>query len=119
MEPSILNSIKKVLGLADDDTAFDTDIVMHINSVLSTLNQIGVGPEAGFAIEDAESTWSDLLGEDHRLNMVKSYVYLKVRLAFDPPGTSFAIDAISKMADQYEWRICNDPVMRNASDVSV
>lgn len=104
---SILNTIKKALGLDPSYDVFDTDIVMHINSTFATLNQLGVGPEEGFSIEDDSATWQDFLGlvETNKLLSVKSYMYLKVRLLFDPPTTSFAIDAMKKNAEEYEWRL--------------
>jgi hypothetical protein len=102
---SILTSVKKALGIDEGYTAFDVDILMHINSVLATLNQIGVGPENGFQIEDASATWDDLLAGDSRLNSVKSWVYLKVRLIFDPPATSFGIQAVEAQAKEFETRI--------------
>lgn len=105
MIASILTSVKKSLGIEEDYTAFDPDIVMHTNAVLAVLNQIGVGPDIGFAIEDEAATWDSFLGTDPRLNTVKSYVYLKVRLLFDPPATSFAIDAIQESAKELEVRI--------------
>lgn len=105
METSILKSVKKALGLDDTYTAFDPEIVMHINSVLATLNQVGVGPEDGFQIEDTTATWDDLLRGDLRLSSVKTYVYAKVRLIFDPPATSFAIDALTSVTKELEYRI--------------
>jgi hypothetical protein len=102
---SILTSVKKVLGLDEDYIAFDPDVTLFINSVLATLNQVGAGPVDGFQIEDKSSTWDELLGADPRLNNVKSYVYLKVRMLFDPPATSFAIAAIEAMAKELEFRI--------------
>jgi hypothetical protein len=103
--PSILTSIKKSLGLEEAYTAFDADLVMYINTALSTLNQIGIGPVDGFQIEDKTPTWDTLIGTDPRLNFVPSYVLLKTRLIFDPPATSFAIDAIKTQITEYEWRI--------------
>lgn len=105
MAASILTTIKKSLGVEDDVTAFDVDILMHINSVFSTLNQIGVGPDVGFQIEDSTATWDSFLGTDPRLNNVKTYVYLKVRLLFDPPSTSFTIKALEDMAHELETRL--------------
>jgi type II secretory pathway component HofQ len=93
---SILTSTKKILGIEETDTSFDLDILTHINSVFSTLNQLGIGPEQGFAIEDATPTWDAFLGTDPRLNQVKSYVYLRLRLIFDPPTSSYAITAMEK-----------------------
>jgi hypothetical protein len=105
MTDSILTSTKKILGIAEDYEAFDVDVLTHINSVFSTLNQLGIGPEEGFAIEDAVATWSDFLGDDLRLNNVKTYVYLRVRLLFDPPTTSFLIASLNEQAKELEWRI--------------
>lgn len=105
MDVSILTTVKKSLGLIESDTTFDADILLFINSVLANLNQIGVGPENGFQIEDNTATWESFLGTDPRLNNVKAYVYLKVRLLFDPPATSFAIDAIKSQAGELEYRI--------------
>lgn len=105
MSNSILTSTKKALGIDESYTVFDPDIVMHINSVLSTLNQLGIGPEPGFFIENATPTWTDFLGSDPRFNSVKSYLYLKVRLIFDPPATSFTITAMKELAQELEWRM--------------
>lgn len=104
-DDSILKSTKKVLGIEDTYTAFDVDIVMHINSVFSTLEQLGIGPVGGFYIEDATPTWSAFLGTDPRLSSVKTYVYLRVRMLFDPPGTSYLIDSLEKQARELEWRL--------------
>lgn len=105
MSDSILTSTKKVLGLDEDYTAFDPDILMHINSVFSTLCQLGIGPAGGFAIEDATAEWVDFLGGDPRLNSVKTYVYLRVRLLFDPPTTSFVQDSMKRQIEELEWRL--------------
>ena len=105
IQNSVLTSIKKLLGLPEEYDVFDTDIIIHINSVFSTLNQLGVGPPDGFFIEDATEQWGMFLGDDTQINSVKSYMYLKVRLLFDPPTTSFAIDAMKKNAEEYEWRL--------------
>jgi hypothetical protein len=105
VEDSILTSTKKVLNLAADYEAFDQDVIMHINSVFSTLNQLGVGPEVGFMIEDASSTWDAFLGIDPRLNHVKTYVYLRVRILFDPPQTGHHMSAMEKQITELEWRL--------------
>lgn len=102
---SILTSIKKLLGITEDYEHFDPDIIMHINTVLVILNQLGVGDENGFAIEDKTATWQDFLGDDNRLNLIKSYVHLKVRLLFDPPQSSVVRDAINNMISELEFRI--------------
>lgn len=105
MTDSILDSTKKVLGVEADYVAFDTDIIMQINTVLSTLWQLGVGPEDGFQIEDNSSRWTDFFGTDPRLNMIKTYVFLRVRLLFDPPTTSYLIEALTKQYEELGWRI--------------
>lgn len=105
MNKSILDSTKKILGIPEDYTAFDLDIITHINSVFSTLDQIGVGPVGGFMIEDKEATWDDLLGTDLSLNSVKTYVFLKVKILFDPPSTSFHLEALKQQAQELEWRL--------------
>lgn len=105
MADSILTTIKKSLGIDEAYVVFDPDILLFTNSVLSTLSQIGVGPETGFRIEDKTTTWDELLENDDRLNNVPAYVYLKVRLLFDPPATSFAIAAIQDQAKELEYRI--------------
>lgn len=102
---SILTSIKKLLGLTEECTEFDADIIMHINSVFLTLQQIGVGPEEGFAISDSSQTWNDFIPEGLILNSIKSYMSLKVRLLFDPPASSVVVESMNRMVDQFEWRI--------------
>lgn len=105
MSDSILTSTKKILNIPEDYTAFDMDVILHINSVLSTLNQLGIGPTEGFAIDDATETWEQFLGTDKRLNSVKTYVYLRVRLLFDPPATGHHITALEKQITELEWRL--------------
>lgn len=105
MSESILNSTKKILGLDQSYTAFDPDVIMHINSVFSTLNQLGLGPINGFMIDDATATWDTFIGNDPRLNSVKTYVYLRVRLLFDPPSLSFVIEAMKDQIRELEWRL--------------
>jgi hypothetical protein len=102
---SILESTKKVLGIGSADDSFDLDILLHVNSVFSTLNQIGIGPDEGFMIEDSTETWDAFIGTDLRLNAVKTYVYLRVRLLFDPPSTSFVIESMNKQITELEWRL--------------
>jgi hypothetical protein len=102
---SILTSTKKILGIEESYTDFDVDVITHINSVFATLNQLGIGPEQGFAIEDKIPTWATFLGTNPRINSVKTYVYLKVRLLFDPPQNSYAIEALNKQAEEFEWRL--------------
>jgi hypothetical protein len=107
MEQSILTSTKKILGVAEDYTVFDLDITTHINSAFSTLTQLGVGPAAGFMIEDASSVWDDFIDTktDPQYNAVKSYVFLRVRQLFDPPSTSYLISAVERQIQELEWRL--------------
>lgn len=105
MSESILDSTKKILGIDPSYDAFDMDITMHINSAFSTLHQLGLGPEEGFMIEDDGEEWGDLLEDDRRLNSIKSYVYLKVRVVFDPPTTSFTLSALQEQIKELEWRL--------------
>lgn len=102
---SILTSIKKLLGMDADYTAFDTDVIIHINTALAILCQLGVGPDKGFRISDDSATWQDFVGEDTRLDDVKDYVYLKVKLLFDPPSSSAAIQSTESLISEIEWRL--------------
>lgn len=102
---SILTSIKKLLGIAEEYTHFDQDIIMHINSVFSILTQIGVGPSEGFSISDSYAAWSDYLPDDPRLESVKSYMYLKVKLIFDPPDRTSVMEATNRMIAEFESRL--------------
>jgi hypothetical protein len=102
---SILTSTKKVLGLDASYTVFDLDVTTHINAAFSTVNQLGVGPEDGFFIEDATEDWDDLDIPANQLHLVKTYIYLKVKMLFDPPGTSFHISAMEEQIRELEWRI--------------
>lgn len=105
MTDSILNDIKKVLNIPEDYTAFDIDIMMHINSTFSTLNQIGIGPDEGFEITGPDATWDDFLGANPKINSVKSYMFLKVKMLFDPPQFSFHIASLEREIQQFEWRL--------------
>lgn len=102
---SILTSIKKMLGIAEDYTQFDTDLTIHINTVLSILTQIGVGPPEGFSIADKAKTWADWLTTSTDLEAVKTYVYLRVRLLFDPPTNSAVTKSYEQIVKELEWRI--------------
>lgn len=104
MNESILTSIKKLLGLTAEDTSFDPDIIIHINTVFFTLNQLGVGPELPFRISNAESTWSDFDATGD-IDAIKSYIYLKVRTLFDPPTNSAVLNAMHEAIKEYEWRL--------------
>lgn len=102
---SILTSIKKLLGITEEYEHFDPDIIMHINSAFMILNQLGVGPEEGFAIEDKSSTWDEFIPSGSNLEAVKTYVHLKVKLMFDPPLSSTVIEAIKSQINELEWRL--------------
>ena len=104
MEESILVSIKKLLGLTEDYKYFDPDIILQINSAFSTLNQLGVGPENGFAINGPADVWSDFI-DDPRLNFAKTFVQLKVKLAFDPPTSAALMDSYNRQLDELTWRL--------------
>ena len=102
---SILTSIKKLLGIAEEYTQFDDDIIIHINSVFLNLTQLGVGPSEGFLIEDDTATWDDFIGDSNQLQAVKSYVYLKVKLLFDPPLSSSVTESMNRMISELESRL--------------
>lgn len=103
---SILTSVKKLLGIDESYTHFDPDLIMHINSVFSILAQIGVGPPNGFSITGESETWSDFIGQNaNRFSLVKSYMHLKVKLLFDPPLSSAAIESINRQISEFEWRL--------------
>lgn len=105
VEGSILNDVKKMLGLAEDYSPFDAEVTLHINAALSKLDQLGVGPEGGMSISDDQATWATLIGDDHRLNMVKTFVGLSVKLAFDPPQVGFVLTAMKEQIQEQEWRL--------------
>lgn len=104
-EDSILTSIKKLLGPEEEYDYFDTDIIVHINSALMVLTQLGVGPSTGFVITDKSAVWTDFVPDINRLAAIKTYVYLKVKLVFDPPQSAAAIESTNKMISELEWRI--------------
>ena len=101
---SILTSIKKLLGISEEYEQFDKDLIVHINSVFLILNQLGVGPSEGFFIYDDTAIWDDFL-EGANIELVKSYMYLKVKLLFDPPLSSAVIEANNRMISEFEWRL--------------
>lgn len=101
---SILTSIKELLGIQQEDTNFDTDIIFHINTVIMTLRQMGVGPQEGFSIEDDETEWSDYIDDITMIEAVKSYMFMKVKLMFDPP-TGSVLDAYKENIKELEWRL--------------
>lgn len=105
MDDSILTSTKKNLGLAEEFTAYDPDIITHINAILSVLHDLGIGPDDGLYIDDEDATWEDLSESPAQTNQVRSWLYLRVRMLFDPPTTSFMIDAVQKQIAEFEWRL--------------
>lgn len=114
---SILNSIKKLLGSYEDDTNFDIDLIININTVLAILTQLGVGPREGFSITGSTETWSDFIDSSMvSMEQIKTYIYLKVKLIFDPPMSSTVIEAYKRQIDELEWRILHAVEIQNASD---
>lgn len=108
---SILDSIKKLLGIFPSDTVFDVDIIFHINTVFANLAQMGVGPidangnNIGFKISSSENVWSEFTDDDVLMENVKTYIYIKVKLTFDPPTSSALLDAYKEQAKELEWRL--------------
>lgn len=101
---SILDSIKKLLGLTPEYTAFDDDIIIHINTAFGILNQLGIGPKEGFMIENQQAEWEEYITSCNLL-MIRSYIYLKVRTLFDPPSSSVLMESINRQLSELEWRI--------------
>lgn len=118
-DDSILTKTKKMLGITEDYEEFDIDVVTHINSVFARLFQLGIGPENGYMIEDKATQWVDYLGDALYLNNVKSYMYMRVRVLFDPPATSFALAAIQSQIDEEEFRLSLYAPPANYGDGSV
>lgn len=102
---SILTSIKKLLGITEEYDHFDPDIIMHINSVFMILTQMGVGPSEGFTIEDDTSVWTDFIQDKNNIEAVKSYMYLKVKLLFDPPTGQAAMESTNRLINELEFRL--------------
>lgn len=114
---SILSTIKLMLGIEETFEAFDPIIIVYINSAFSTLYQVGVGPDGAFSIKGREETWDDLMVDTEMLNLVKTFIYLKVRLSFDPPANSFIVNSFDKQLDELTWRInAAKEYQTNASD---
>ena len=102
---SILTSVKKLLGITEDCTDFDSDIILHINTVFTILTQMGVGPEEGFSIEDKSKKWDEFISNKLYFESVKTYVFLKVKLLFDPPLSTAVMESINQMISELEWRL--------------
>lgn len=105
---SILDTIKKMLGIDSEYTVFDTDIIVNINSVLMILRQMGVGPKEGFIITGSKEKWSDLTEDSELLESVKTYIYLKVKTVFDPTSSSVVNEAYKNMISELEWRLISE-----------
>lgn len=107
---SILKTIKKMLGIDENHKAFDLDVIVDINATFLTLNELGIGPEYPYAITGESETWSDFLGDQEKyLAGVQTYVYMRVRLMFDPPSNSFLVDSMQKQIQEFEWRFTVQP----------
>lgn len=102
---SILIDIKKLLGLTEAYEVFDNDIMIHINSVFTILTQLGVGPEKGFSIRNGDAKWSEFMQDEAMLESVKSYMFLRVKLLFDPPASSTILESYNRMIQEFEWRL--------------
>lgn len=105
MSNSIFDTIKESLGIDVANTEYDTEVKMHINSALSTLTQLGVGPRAGFTVKDKEDRWVEFIGLNSQLNAVQTYVHLRCKLLFDPPGQGFVVTSIKQQIEELEWRL--------------
>lgn len=103
---TILSDVKKQIGIVPEYKAFDEQLLMDIDAAFATLHQLGVGPENGFTVSE-DTKWSDYV-TTNRLNFIKSYVFMKVKVMFDPPSSSFALDALNKQIAEYEWRITSE-----------
>lgn len=105
MEESILDSIKDMLGPDSSYDVFDNEILIHINMALSVLTQLGVGPSEGFIVTDSDATWNQFLGNAKNIDMAKTFVYMKVKMAFDPPSSSFVLTSMEKACEELGWRL--------------
>ena len=115
MDNSILTDIKKLLGLPAEYDVFDQDIILQINSVFFKLRQLGVGPEKAFSITDDKTQWSDFSTEMVDYEAIKTYIYMNVRLIFDPPQNSFVVNALQDQIKEYEWRLLTEGSLRNTT----
>lgn len=102
---SILRTTKKMLGITPDCTHFDNEIIVHINTVMLTISQLGVGPDVPAFISSEDDTWSSVFGDVENIEAVKTYIYIKVRLLFDPPSSSYVLDSLNRTAQELEWRL--------------
>lgn len=104
MSSSIMDDVKHMLGLLPAETAFDSDVMIHVNTIFTTLHQLGVGSDEGFMIEDNSTQWDEFITDD-RLNGIKSYMFLRAKLLFDPPQVGFVIASMDRQIAELEWRI--------------
>lgn len=116
---SILTSIKKLLGITEEYEHFDADIILHINTAFSILNQVGYGPEEGFRIRDKTANWTDYSTDENTLNLAKDYVYMKVRVLFDTPSNSSLLEAMNRQISELEWRLYAAADMKAGESVNV
>lgn len=114
MNNSILTTVKLLLGIEPTYTAFDSQLIVYINSVFSHLQQMGIGPETGYSISSANNTWNEFIGGRIDIELVKTYVYLKVRMMFDPPAGSFVVDSFERIIAEHEWRLVNSLEINNS-----
>lgn len=108
MDESVLNTIKILVGIEPSDDAFDTNIIVLINSAIMTLRQIGIGPPNGFSITDSSTVWSDYISDIKLYEAVKEYIHLKVAIVFDPPTSSYVMEAMKDQIKELEWRLQNE-----------
>lgn len=121
MTDSILNSTKKILGLDATYTPFDLDIITHINATFSVLSQLGIGPTNGFYISDSTVGWDEFDVPENQMRLVQTYLFLKVRMLFDPPTTSYLIEAMNNQIKEFEWRlnVLREDVLMQAAALEV
>ena len=105
LDNSILNSVKKMLGLGTEYEHFNQDIIMHINTTFMILTQLGIGPANGYSIQDESATWDEFIGDEKNLEAVKTYIYLKVKLVFDPPLSNTVMECMKQNISELEWRL--------------
>lgn len=108
----ILPTIKKMIGPSEEYDYFDPDLMIHINAALSVLRQLGIGPQEGFRLTTGQETWGEFLGDETDLEMVKDYIYMKVKLAFDPPTSSSLLASYQELIKEFEWRALVEPEIR-------
>jgi hypothetical protein len=104
---SILEDVKRAIGIVPEYDVFDSQLIICINSVFSTLHQLGLGPEEGFSIEGSKEEWDEFV-DSARFNFVRSYMIMKVHVMFDPPTSSIALEALNKQIEEYEWRMTSE-----------